>query len=843
MSSRRGGFKTDFGSSSRRRDGRPAQPAQPAQPEQATPRTPYSRIKSFLSAVLCFVSIAVADANAAGVPVGFVDRQIFTGLDRPSTMHMLPDGRVLIVMQNGVIRIVKNDTLLSGNFYTVQNVDDFLETGCLGITSDPGFMSNGFVYFYCTITDGTQSHNRVLRVTASGDTALAGSEYVVLDLPVIPPDPYDGAKIYTHLGGPMRFGPDGKLYIATGTHENSRILPPENSFAQQIDSPFGKLLRVNADGSFPSDNPFFNTPGAYQGIFSLGFRNPFGMDIQAGTGRIYVNDVGERNFEEIIHAKAGENYGWPASDGNSSDPQYTDGVHVYPHGVDSSGNFRCAVTGAAFYNPLTMQFPGEFAGKYLFTDYCASVVYVLDPENPVADTEFATGIYHPVALAVSPGGSLYYLARSSGPNADGEGNGIGMLGKIEYTGTQAPRIAQHPQSQTVFLGEPATFSVVADGATGIQWQRDGADIAGANSASYTIANTTASHHGAVYTVIIRNSFGSTTSNPATLSVSTNHLPAPTITSPTEGSGYTYAETIAYSATATDAEDGPLPASAFTWQANFHHDTHVHPLFPSTRGSMDGTLTIPAFEETTANTWIRFMLDVEDSAGQTRTVTRDLFPRHQLSQLNPSGTPVNATGPIERDTHNGGAAAGDGGTITLDAIPYPKGVGVHAPSEIRYELGGSCTGNLIADVGLDDSVGDAGSVVFQVFLDGVKAFDSGLMQGSDARRPLNIDLSGAEELRLVVTDGGNGNILDRANWAGARISCGDLPDETSGGAGGSGPGALIAPPGGGGGCTTGGDGRFDPTLIGLMIAALGLLIRRHRSRRNRRNPGNLRSKQT
>jgi MYXO-CTERM domain-containing protein len=196
-------------------------------------------------------------------------------------------------------------------------------------------------------------------------------------------------------------------------------------------------------------------------------------------------------------------------------------------------------------------------------------------------------------------------------------------------------------------------------------------------------------------------------------------------------------------------------------------------------------------------------------------------------MTPVGTPVNGKGPIERNQSNGDTLAGDGHTITLDRIAYPRGIGVHAPSDIRYNLSDACTGHFIADVGVDDSVGDQGSVVFQVFLDGVKAFDSGIMRGDDNRQPVNISLAGKNSLRLVVTDGGDGNTFDVANWGGARVTgCPPLPEEESE------PvvtGPVIVPPSGGGGCTIGGDGRFDPTLPGLLVAALALLGLRRRKR--------------
>ena len=123
----------------------------------------------------------------------------------------------------------------------------------------------------------------------------------------------------------------------------------------------------------------------------------------------------------------------------------------------------------------------------------------------------------------------------------------------------------------------------------------------------------------------------------------------------------------------------------------------------------------------------------------------------------------------RDKSNGEQGAGDGKTITLNGTTYTKGLGVHAASDIKYALAG-CT-NFQSDIGLDDEVGVNGSVNFQVFLDGVKAYDSGVMTGAATTKQINLDLTGKTQLELVVTNGGDNISYDHGDWAGARITCG------------------------------------------------------------------------
>lgn len=130
---------------------------------------------------------------------------------------------------------------------------------------------------------------------------------------------------------------------------------------------------------------------------------------------------------------------------------------------------------------------------------------------------------------------------------------------------------------------------------------------------------------------------------------------------------------------------------------------------------------------------------------------------------------NGWGPLERDRSNGNAAAGDGGPLTLNGVVVAKGLGVHAPSEVRDGLGGACTA-FSAMVGLDDEVGALGSTVFQVWTDGVKRFDSGVMTGATATRSVYVSLAGASQLTLVVTDGGDDASYDHGDWGEAQVAC-------------------------------------------------------------------------
>lgn len=767
----------------------------------------------------CLALFALPGAEAASVPDGFTDTQIAQGFTSPTAMSILPDGRILVIQQDGVIRLIKDDVLLPTPFYTVQNVDSFAERGCLGMVADPNVAVNNSFYVYCTVIDGAISHNRLMRVTAAGDSVLAGSEQILLDLPAIPP----GTQ--WHMGGAMRFGVDGKLYVAVGGQEDDRVEPAEASNSQNLANPFGKILRLNPDGSVPADNPFINRADvSYKAIFSFGLRNPFTFDIQPGTGLMYINDVGAGSFEEINQGAAGANFGWPFVEGASADARFINAVYQYGH------DQGCAVSGGAFYNPPTPQFPGSFVGKYLFADFCGGWIRVLDPANPAAPADFASGIQDPVNIGIAPDGSLYYLARNQGTGSPTAG--AATVGKISFTNSHTPRITRQPQSQTVFLGNPVTFTAAADNVDGFQWQRNGVDIPGATGTSYTLASTSMADHQASFTAVLRNSFGSVSTNTAILSISTNRFPVAAIDTPAAGTSFNVGDTIRFSGRATDAEDGILPLSAYTWRVDFHHDSHTHPFMASFSGANSGSFVVPAdLEQHAANSWFRIYLTVTDSNGQTQAVQRDIYPGKSIAELTPVGTPANGLGPIEKDRNNGGAAAGDGGPLTLGNIPYAHGLGVHAPSDLRYKLAGACGGYFIADVGVDQAAGNLGSVVFQVFLDGAKVFDSGLMRGGDARKPVLVSIAGKQELQLVVNPGDDGTASDLADWAAARVTrCQGLPEpvtepDTTAPSG----GAIVSPTGGGGGggCAIGGSGRFDPILPLLVLASLAWLGWRRR----------------
>jgi glucose/arabinose dehydrogenase len=579
-----------------------------------------SNLRRYAAGIVLALSalIPAAIARSAVLLPGFTETVVASGLANPTAMAFAPDGRLFVTEQGGRLRVIKNGVLLATPFVTL-TVNSSGERGLLGVAFDPNFAANQFVYVYYTATT-PNLHNRISRFTANGDVAVVGSEVTILDL-----NPLSSAT--NHNGGAIHFGEDGKLYAAVGDNANG-------GNAQTLTNLLGKILRLNADGSIPTDNPFFGqATGVNRAIWALGLRNPFTFSIEPVTARMFVNDVGESTWEEINEGVAGSNYGWPNTEGATTIVGFRSPVYAYQHSAGTP--VGCAITGGAFYNPQgTFQFPASYDGDYFFADYCGGWIYKLETSNFTV-TQFASGISSPVDLKVSDDGALYYLAR-----------GGGVVSRITYANAP-PTITSHPANRTVAIGQSASFSVAASGAAPLsyQWQRNGTNIAGATSSSYTLAPAQAVDSGARFRAIVTNPFGTATSNEATLTVTSNAAPVATITQPVAGALYSGGQTITFAGTGTDAEDGSLPATAFTWEVVFHHDTHTHPFMQPTSGITGGSFVIPATGETAANVWYRIHLTVRDSAGLTHTTFRDVLPRTAQVTVatNPPGLQVSVDG--------------------------------------------------------------------------------------------------------------------------------------------------------------------------------------------------------
>ena len=375
------------------------------------------------------------------VPGGFAVTTFATAALNGTSMAFAPDGRLFVCEQAGTLEVYSATGTYIGAFHSfATNINSTGERGLLGIAFDPNFTVNNFVYVYRTRNTPTV-RNQVIRLVASGDVST-GVETVILDLD-------DLSAATNHNGGALHFGPDGKLYVSQGENANA-------AQAQSVANRFGKILRINADGSIPVDNPT-SFPGVAgspvapdTSIWALGLRNPFTFAFDPVTGRMFINDVGEVEFEEINDGLVGSNYGWTGgnSDGPASPPNanFRDPLYYYAH--SGPAPIGAAITGGVFYRPAVASFPASYVGRYFFADVGGGWIYSMDTAT-YAVTPFTGGTANQIVdLDVGPDGALYALDRSGG-----------AVRKIAYTGVVTQGIVPSTDAMSVAENGSAVFGV------------------------------------------------------------------------------------------------------------------------------------------------------------------------------------------------------------------------------------------------------------------------------------------------------------------------------------------------------------------------------------------------
>jgi glucose/arabinose dehydrogenase len=347
----------------------------------------------------------------ATLPDGFTETPVAAGLSEATAMEFAPNGDLWVLEQDGLVKRFQAGSTSAdvvGNI-ALLGMSSIGERGLLGIAFDPLYATTKQVYLYYTSNE-TTIHNRISRFTVNDANAedyfFASTDGVPNETTIID---LDNLSASNHNGGAIHFGPDGMLYAAVGDNAVS-------SNAQVLTNTHGKILRMDRDGNALSTNPFFAvTEGKDQTIWALGLRNPFTFAFQPDTGRMFINDVGQVTWEEINDGIAGSNYGWPNVEGPDGTPPngpgtYRAPVYSYEHG---SGTFEgFAITGGAFYNPATQEFPAEYSGDYFFADFVMDWINVLDIGTGNV-TRFATNALGTVDIRVTNDGSLYYLARGA----------------------------------------------------------------------------------------------------------------------------------------------------------------------------------------------------------------------------------------------------------------------------------------------------------------------------------------------------------------------------------------------------------------------------------------------
>ncbi len=301
------------------------------------------------------------------------------GLDNPVAISHAGDGsgRLFILEQEGVIRVVHDGKLLKQAFLDIRNrVVDGGEKGLLGIAFHPRFKQNGRFYLnYTTDHDGLTTVIAEFRVNKNGQ-ADAASERILLLIK----QPWGN-----HNGGQLAFGPDGYLYIATGDGGSGN--DPRNN-GQNLNTLLGAILRIDVDRSdagraygIPPDNPYTNKSPARPEIWAWGLRNPWRFSFDRLTGELYAADVGQDDVEEIDIINKGHNYGWRIMEGNICTPGvnpncnaqgFTLPIYTYNHSVGRS------ITGGYVYRGKRF---AELCGVYLYGDFVNQAIWGLRYKN------------------------------------------------------------------------------------------------------------------------------------------------------------------------------------------------------------------------------------------------------------------------------------------------------------------------------------------------------------------------------------------------------------------------------------------------------------------------------
>ncbi|MGE0393160.1 MAG: PQQ-dependent sugar dehydrogenase [Vicinamibacterales bacterium] len=285
--------------------------AQSCDPQPSTPSTGGST--STPAPAADFQVLATTDTITAGDGVRFRVETIATNLQIPWSLNFAPDGRLFVTERPGRVRILAPGSA----FTTALTLDDVYtesEAGLLGLALDPDFAATRLVYLYYTARTASGPVNRIVRYREAG--GVLGEAAVLLD--GIPGHPI-------HDGGRLRFGPDGYLYATTGD-------AAVTGRSQDLASLAGKILRIARDGSTPRDNPY-SSP-----LFSLGHRNPQGLDWHPVTGALYADEHGETGNDEVNLIEAGANYGWPTIQGAATRPDMRTPLTFYSPSVAPSGS-------------------------------------------------------------------------------------------------------------------------------------------------------------------------------------------------------------------------------------------------------------------------------------------------------------------------------------------------------------------------------------------------------------------------------------------------------------------------------------------------------------------------
>ena len=334
--------------------------------------------------------------NSPQSQASFKVETVVGNLEVPWSIVWAPDGRMIFTERPGRVRVFQNGRLQPQPLFVVPDVDTGGETGLMSVALHPQFQSNRFVY----LSYGYTTKGEFVRVVRYRDTpnGFTDRKVIIENIP----------SAQFHAGCRLRFGPDGKLYVTTGD-ANDRNL------AQQLNSVAGKILRLNDDGTIPSDNPFVGRSDARHEIFAYGSRNAQGIDFQPGSNLLFETEHGPSGFDgpgggdEVNIIDRGKNYGWPVIHHRQTRAGMESPLLEYTP--------ACAPASGMFYRGS--QLP-QFKGNFFFGCLRGTKIIrvILDGRRVVSEENLLDAKYGRIRdVAEGPDGFIYF----STSNRDGRG--------------------------------------------------------------------------------------------------------------------------------------------------------------------------------------------------------------------------------------------------------------------------------------------------------------------------------------------------------------------------------------------------------------------------------------
>ena len=235
-----------------------------------------------------------------------------TNFEKPWSIA-IADDRVFVSEKSGKIHVVTSDGLVDSPLIALRTPNIF-GGGLLGIATHPNFLTNHFLYAYYTYEENDKLWNKVIRITEENNKAVEITTII---------DKIPGSGFSN--GGVIKFGPDNKLYIGTGSVSDS------SKESQNLDSLIGKILRLNDDGTLPDDNPFKDSL-----IFTYGHRNPTGFAWN-DQGEMFATESGPTKNDEINLIISGSNYGWPEVQCYTNNNSFVNPLECFDPGLEPGG--------------------------------------------------------------------------------------------------------------------------------------------------------------------------------------------------------------------------------------------------------------------------------------------------------------------------------------------------------------------------------------------------------------------------------------------------------------------------------------------------------------------------